>query len=343
MVRFLLLFLYTALLSGAEIHERVLICGVCRNVESRLEKTIMIMESIGRLFDDYRILVYENNSTDQTQTILLSWAQANPKVWVKSEILSRKELEDLIINVHSDGSLFIPEQISRARNIVLEEALSPAYEDFPYLIWMDMDFVKFPNLDGFIDTFHSLQEWDAVFAYGVDPANMYWDWYAFRDANYPIGSELLGMDWWYMDKQLSLSQKDPWYPVYSAFGGCGIYKKSSIQGCRYSALATADLEAHAKKLMEKRGHPQILKYRTFNKNLEAIHLVEEATPHLPLILNPQIGVVLHPGPDALIWRMSSFVYQFPSVCEHVPFHASMIVRGYDKLYINPRLVFIYGD
>ena len=344
-MRFLLHFLIAQTISlyGAKISEQVLICGVCRNVESRLEKTKMIMESIGNLFEDYRILVYENNSIDKTPEILLAWAQANSKIWVKSETLSKEELEAIIVNVKSDGTFFGPECIARARNIVLQEALSPIYANFPYLIWMDMDFVRFPDLGGFLDTFHSSQEWDAVFAYGVDPANIYWDWYAFRDAKYPLGSELLGMDWWYMEKRLTLTKQNSWYPVYSAFGGCGIYKKASIQGCRYSGLASADLEIHAKKLLEEKEHPQVLKYLRFNAHLEGIYQIEEAKPHLLSILNPQIGIILHNNPDALIWRMSSFVNQYPSVCEHVPFHASMIVRGHDKLYINPKLIFRYGN
>lgn len=328
---------------GAVIPERILICGVCRNVASQLERTKMIMESIGLLFDDYRILVYENNSKDQTPAILESWSKINRKVWVKSEILSQQELAKSIINTHVDGTLFVPEQIARARNIVLDQALSSVYADFPYLIWIDMDFVRFPSLEGIIDTFYSSQAWDAVFAYGVDPANIYWDWYAFRDHNYPIGSELLGMDWWYMNKQFSLAAEDLWYPVYSAFGGCGIYKKSSIQGCRYSALVNADLEAHVKLLLAQIDHPQIRKYRMLNTNLQEIYRPPEPQPYLPLLLNPHIGVICHDNPDALVWRMSSFVYQYPSVCEHVPFHASMIIRGHDKLFINPKLVFRYGD
>lgn len=342
---FLLSLCLYATLSAGQIQERVLICGVCRNVEPRLAKTIQIMESIGALFEDYQILVYENNSTDRTAAILQSWAKRNPKVWLKSETLSRKELEQYIINVFKDGRLFVPEEISRARNVVLEKALSPTYKDFPYLIWMDMDFVKFPNFEGFIDTFHSTQEWDAVFAYGIDPRYFHWDLYAFRDAHFPLGSEILGNDWWYMDKTtFSLSINDPWYPVYSAFGGCGIYKKSSIQNCRYSAIVTPDLETHIKTVLKRHNdHPHVLKYLSFLSHVESLHLIQEAKPNLPKILNPNVGVILHDDPDALVFRMSSHVHQYPSVCEHVPFHASMITHGHDKLYINPKLVFYYGD
>jgi hypothetical protein len=343
------LLLSTTLLSGAvtpETMPQVLLCGVCRNVEPRLERTKIIMESIGNLFQDYRILVYENNSTDHTAERLFLWAQENPKVWIKSEHLSREQCEQIFINTHQDGSFFISEKIARARNIVLKEALSEQYKNFPYLIWVDMDFVLAPDLSGFLDTFQTDQEWDAVFAYGIDPYHEFWDWYALRDENYPLGSELLGMDWWYMPKYLILSKTDPWYPVYSAFGGCGIYKKSSLEGCSYSGIVTRDLEIHAKKVIEegkKRSHPQIVKFLRFCSDLEAIHKIEKPSPNLPFILNPNHGVVLHDDPGALLWKMSSFVYQYPSVCEHVPLHASMIVHGHGKLFINPRLIFRYGD
>lgn len=331
---------------AAEIHQQVLVCGVCRNVEPQLGKTIEIIESIGRLFDDYRVLVYENNSTDNTPKLLSTWASKNRKVWVKSENLTKEQLEELIVNIHEDGRFFVPEQIARARNLVLNEAFKEEYAAFPYLIWVDMDFVRFPDFEGFIDTFQANREWDAVFAYGVDPLNIFWDWYAFRDKTYPLGSELLGMEWWYMPKYLSLSRDDSWYPVYSAFGGCGIYKKASIEGCRYSGLANSDLEVHSKRLIQDgiaNKDAQVLKYLKFNTELQQISKIPAPCTRLSPIRDAATGIVIHDEPNALIWRMSSFVYQYPSVCEHVPFHASMIIRGHDKLYINPKLMFRYGD
>lgn len=341
---FFLIFFSGAFLQGADIHEKVLICGVCRNVATRLEKTKEIMETIGNLFEDYRIIVYENNSTDRTPFILQEWAKSNPKVFVKSENLSPQELGKIIVNINADGSFFVPEQIARARNVVLDQALLPAYSDFPYLIWMDMDFVLMPDFEGFIDTFQSSQEWDGVFAYGIESNNNFWDWYALRDLNYPIGSELLGMEWWNMPKKLTFSKDDPWYPVYSAFGGCGIYKKASIKGCRYSALVTNDQENYTKTLLASNiDHPLICKYLYLNKKLQHIFTIDKPQTHSPRIRNPKVGIVLSRGPNPVIWRMSTHVYQYPSVCEHVPFHASMIIRGHDKLFINPKLVFRYGD
>lgn len=348
MIRFFLLFLSSSisLFGQAVIPEKVLICGVCRNVESQLPYTMKIMQDIGGLFEDYRIIVYENNSTDRTSKMLNNWMRYNSRVVVKSEFVGKSELEKVIVNLNTDNSFFRPELIARARNIVLDIAMSDLYQKYPYVIWMDMDFKRPPALEGIIETFTSNREWDAVFAYGIDPQGIYWDWYAFRDDVYPIGSELLGNDWWYMPKKFSLNQTNDWYPVISAFGGCGIYKKSSILGCRYSALVTEDLELVAKQLITQGqcdSHPQILKYLNGLKDLQSIVKVDFPRPNLPKVEDPKVGVLLHSFQDPVIWKMSTFVYQYPSVCEHVPFHASMIVNGHGKLFINPRLVFTYGE
>jgi len=330
----------------AVIPQKVLVCGVCRNVATPFLYTSQIMEQIGSLFEDYRIIVYENNSTDGTAHLLKKWQKQNPKVVLKSENISPSELAKLVINYEKDGTFFRPELIARARNIVLDIAMSDEYKDFAYLIWMDMDFRIPPKFEGIIEVFESSREWDAVFAYGIDPPGTYWDWYAFRDATYPIGSELLGNHWWYMPKSFHRNRSDDWHPVYSAFGGCGIYKKSSIAGCRYSAIPTQDLAKVAYKIISEgkaSDHSQILTYLEKNKQLDAKVVINQPAINLPQIHDPNIGILLPDiDPYSLIWRMNFFVYQYPSVCEHVTFHASMIAQGHGKLFINPRLVFTYG-
>lgn len=346
MTRSLILILsFTVSVFSAPLNEKVMICGVCRNVEKELACTMKMTEEIGALFQEYRIVIYENNSTDWTVPILKEWERRNPRVYVMSENLSHSELTNQIVNRLKDESFYRPELIARARNIVLDRVLSDDYAEFPYIIWVDMDFRRPASLEGIVEIFRSDREWDAVFAYGIDPWDVYWDWYAFRDDRCPLGSELLGNDWWYVPKIWGLSASDEWYPVYSAFGGCGIYKKSSIAGCRYAAVVTKDLEEVAKQCIHKgiqTDHPQIKAYLELNKQVSSTVTIDRAVSGLPMILDPTKGILCSNSDDALIWRMSSFVYQYPSVCEHVTFHASMIVRGHGKLFINPRLIFRYG-
>lgn len=304
------------------------------------------MESIGSLFTDYRVIVYENNSKDRTVFLLKRWQKLNSRLELITENLSNSELSQEIINHKLNGNFYHPELIARARNTVLDHIFSDRYEDFSHVIWMDMDFTFTPNLEGLVEAFETDRDWDAIFAYGIDPSNLYWDWYAFRDAAYPIGSELLGNTWWRIPKKLLLSQSDEWYPVYSAFGGCGIYKKASLENCRYSAVVTEDLKTLSEKLICKgiqESNPLVNLYLKSNQRLHSCIIIDSPTSDLPMITDSNIGIYLTDLKTPLIWRMSSFVYQYPSTCEHVALHASMIIRGRDKLFINPRFVFHYGS
>lgn len=329
---------------GADlINEKVVICGVCRDVGDRLPSTINIIENLGSKFKDYKVVVYENNSKDETKEILENWKIANPRVFAITEDVDEKTLDSRIIN-YKEGKYYKPEEIARARNIVLDVAMSRDYKDYAYVIWLDMDFKIPPDLEGIYELFKGEREWDAVFAYGIDPPGTYWDWYAFRDKEEPLGSESLGNKWWYLPKTFKLSKSDNWHPVYSAFGGCGIYKKSSIEGCRYSALVTKDLESLTKKILletDKNNKSIRIYYDLLMKTTAFISLGEPKVG-MKAIKDPTVGFFISQDPDAPIFRMSSFVYQYPSVCEHVTFHASMIMRGHGKLYIHPRIVFHYG-
>lgn len=328
---------------GSLINEKVLICGVCRDVGDRLPSTIKIMEGLGAKFRSYRVIVYENNSSDATKEILKEWKSTNPRVFAISENVEDKTLKESIIN-YKEGKYYKPEEIARARNIVLDKAMSAEYKDYTYVIWLDMDFKIAPNVEGINELFKGTRDWDAVFAYGIDPPGIYWDWYAFRDKEEPLGSETLGNTWWYLPKKFKLTIKDSWYPVYSAFGGCGIYKKSSIIGCRYSAVVTKDLEELTKKILKETAptNKSIQIYNDLLKNTSTFVTLSHPKIGLEPITDPTVGIFLSNDPSAPIFRMSSFVYQYPSVCEHVTFHASMIMKGHGKLYINPRIVFHYG-
>lgn len=329
----------------AVLPEKVLICGVCKDVESRLPRSIQIMEKIGALFTDYRIIVYENNSKDKTPSILKSWKKRNSKVYVHSEKLSKVDLYKSSVNHSRKKGIYIAEAIAKARNKVLEIIEDSQFDDYPYLIWIDMDFVIEPDYGGITEIFCSDQAWDAVFAYGIDPVNNHWDWYAFRDSRCPLGSESLGNDWWYLPKKLHLSKQDPWYPVYSAFGGCGIYRREAIRGCKYSGIVNHELAQWVNTILTSpsyHSHSIIKKYKRDIAKLK--HRLHIGKPHWRLqeIKGKSIGILLEDDPYQNIWRMSSFVYRYPSVCEHVSFHAAMINRGYNKLFINPRLIFRYG-
>lgn len=328
--------------------QKIVICGVCKNIEKNVPMITKIIENIGTLFTDYRVIIYENNSTDLTAKKLQTWAKRNKRVSVKSEYLTDEYLNSCIVN-KLGRNFSRPEIIAKARNIVQRQAMSPKYVDFPYILWIDMDFAVFPNLEGLIEIFTTNREWDAIFAYGITKHKDYWDWYATRSLEFPFGPELLGHDWYQnfkeRERSIQLSQTSNWLPVYSAFGGCGIYKKSSVIDCWYSGLVTEDTEKIMHHLVDEgiaNSHPQALLYQEKLKQTKEYIYIYIGYPSNQLDpQNSNAGIIINPLTNPIIWRMNTSMFKYPSICEHVPFHASMIIRGHDKLYINPRLIFVY--
>lgn len=216
---------------AAAIAEKALICGIAKNITPTLHTTITSATALGELFEDYRILIYENDSIDQTPQLLQAWATTNDKVVIRSETISSSPPHSLYERI---------EAIARARNRVLDMVVSSEYNDYRYVIWADLDFIEPWDIHTIAETIlHPQEEWDAVFANGA------YDLFAFRDPEFPLGFEVLGNYYWHAIHQIRSQfhlHPDKWRKVYSAFGGLGIYKKEAIEGCRYSAVITSALE-----------------------------------------------------------------------------------------------------
>jgi len=52
------------------INQNILICGVVKNAAKYLEKSLALCIKTGELFENYKIIIYENNSTDATKDII---------------------------------------------------------------------------------------------------------------------------------------------------------------------------------------------------------------------------------------------------------------------------------
>jgi hypothetical protein len=236
-VKFCVVF-FTLLLFQLEavIPEKVVICTICRDVSDYLPSMIPYLEDMGSLFEDYRIVAYENNSEDDTPSQLYRWKSENPKVSISVEFLSKTEYAGTIINT-IEGQFSRSEQKAQARNKALMMALSSPYEEFSHVIWIDLN-VDPPSLKAIEETFQKGEEWDAVFAYLVDSNGNFSDKNAFRDSLFPLGPELLGDDWHEEIKNFTLNERNEWRPVYSAFGGYAIYKREAIAHAKYKAIVT---------------------------------------------------------------------------------------------------------
>lgn len=299
--------------------QKVIICGVGKDIEQALPNTIKNIEALGNLFADYAVIIYENNSKDNTAKILEKWSKKNNRVTFISEHVSKKKLP---------GSR--TEKIARARNIVLALARDPAYSDYKYLVMADLDFLCRWPIETIVKTLDWNTEWDCVSANGCSAwgGEFYWDRYAFREASLPFGPELMGDNWWGSEceaSQFALVGHN-WLRVYSAFGGLAIYKTESILSSSYSGIVTGDLQTYYSKIIRSlsRETPQLKHYLVIN----------DIRPNCKRSDIP------------IIFRENSYPehpanYGRVTCCEHVPLHATMALNGYGKFYINPELFLQY--
>jgi len=338
MIHFIFLLLISCTLFSAEISDKVLICGICRNIEPAVPNSIRSIEELGAHFLDYRVVIYENNSHDKTKELLKKWSKKNRKVTFLSEHVSKKQYaRELAMRLNNRT-----EAIARARNKVLDVALSKKYDDYKYVIWADLDFLTPWDVENVVQTIlHPEQEWDAVLAYGN------YDLFAFRDERCPIGFELVGFNYWNLldpiRKEFTMENDDPWRKVYSAFGGLGIYKRSSIQGCRYSGVITKDLETLMTQWLEKARKakqpvPLLKEYEELLTNGKVIDLTSSYLKNRENYPS-EIGIRLHNehGNGNIVFFSCGRIGTLPSTCEHIPFHASMILKGHDKIFVNPKI------
>ncbi len=299
--------------------KKTLICGVCRNVSHAIPNTITHIEALGTYFADYAVIIYENNSTDNTSALFSEWAARNPKVSFHSENIPPE---------HLPASR--TENIARARNIILTLARDPKYSDFEYLIMADLDFRTPWPIQEILNTINTPDiEWDCVTANGVaSKSNLnYWDLYALRNHQIPFGPELIGdQPFWSKVGGYKVSGNQ-WVRVYSAFGGLAIYKTQSILSSNYSGTATEDLKAYYKYII-----PNLSKKNDFIKTYIKMNKVPKGNlMSIPIIFRRNMFNE-HPAD-----------YQPVTCCEHVPLYASMAMRGFGKIYINPNMFIYYHE
>jgi hypothetical protein len=238
---------------------RTVICGLARNIGTHLPSTMARIERLGSMFADYRVLVYENDSTDRTPAILNCWAAANRRVTAISDCRG-KQLHGSVRCPHRGNDM------AEYRNRCHRE-VQDRWSDFDCVCLLDLDLVGGFSYDGIAHSFGS-QPWDCVGSYGIIyqrrkldlNRSLHYDVWAFR--RFGSYDELDGTE----GNLMSWRRGDALVPVYSCFGGLGLYRMPAWLSAQYY------------------------------------------------------------GGD----------------CEHVGLHREMRARGYDRQYLNPSQIVLYG-
>ena len=202
------------------------ICGCVRNCAQYLPTVFANIAKITPLFDDYKIVIAYDNSTDKSLRILCDMKRQFPKL-------------EILINRNATGSIRT-QNIANARNELLR--YMRADRTFDYFIMIDMDDVCAGNmnvsvLQKYIDIErnNNTTSWDALsfnrpcyydaWALSIEP-------YVFSCWHFPKGREVVMKMRDYISKKLQ-SNSGNLLECMSAFNGFAIYRLSAFDGVIY--------------------------------------------------------------------------------------------------------------
>ena len=129
----------------------VVIAGCGKNIQPYIDDVFNNIYRIAGLFWDYKIVLFENDSTDKTLEMLSQRATIDPNITLIIE-------KDIPIPVGGLGAI----RIAYCRNKLLQK-IDASFTDYDYMIMMDLDdsCASPMNIDTFTTIFEN-KEWGSV-------------------------------------------------------------------------------------------------------------------------------------------------------------------------------------
>jgi len=222
--------------------EKIIFTGLCQDhANDVVSHWIPLVEYIGSFFQDYRILLLENDSRDNSRQVLLKESRRNPKILVLCD-------EDIPLNAPSCNLGFRSindeneketklesriDKIAYLRDVYLKR-IGRKWSHYQFMVVIDWDLIGQFSIEGF---FHGLsilrghQEVDVVAVNSFYPRDNQWNIYdTFPLLDHRVRCDRMMKQKRQMDeetnqhykKRLAYEQDDPLH-IDSAFGGIGLY------------------------------------------------------------------------------------------------------------------------
>jgi hypothetical protein len=259
----------------------VSICSIVRDCQVNLEKNIPRVELLRLLFKDSEVIVFENDSKDNTLKVLKDWERKSYNIHVFSDTFGGSTIP--LQTTGNENPYF---SISRIEKMVLYRNkymhfLNKKGTKRDYLIVIDLDISNF-YIDGIIHSFGTSIDWDCISANGISISSnftkQYHDSYAlieYGKLNFIQTEESIKLN---RIRYSFLKKGMPLLVVDSAYGGLVIYKWDSISNTYYSCLKNNDFRVQCKsehvglhRKMKENGHnnifinpTMIVKYRSIS-------------------------------------------------------------------------------
>jgi hypothetical protein len=191
------------------------ICGTIKNCGPYLKKVFQNIETIGNIFEDYKIIMSYDKSVDNSLEILRNYRNSNS--------------EKMILHINTDAlSEFRVYNIAKARNSCLH-IIRTHFPDYEYFIMIDCDEVcsKPVKIEYLLYYLTSNTEWDAL-TFNKKP---YYDLWAL--SKYPYSFSCMHFANWkdwgkFIEQIIANTPPRTLIPCLSAFNGFAIYKTNKF-------------------------------------------------------------------------------------------------------------------
>jgi hypothetical protein len=207
------------------------ICGTIKNCEPYLNKVFENIEKIGSLFHDYVIILYYDQSIDNTLEILKEYQRKNIKI---------------IFYVNKNlPSIYRTINIAIGRNFCLNY-IKQNYIDYNYFIMIDMDDVNCKEIDiDILKKYLYRNDWDGL-SFNTTPN--YYDLWALSLYPYFLSlycwdepGKMSNLIFNNVDESLKKLKENELLKCASAFNGFSIYKTEKFIDCNYDGTLRNDL------------------------------------------------------------------------------------------------------
>ena len=168
----------------------IVIAGLCINIESKIESLKKRLEYLGSFFKNYKVVIFENDSKDNTRSILLDWSKQNTNIHIVScpedKDCKLKNKPATSYGLLSDKRM---EKMADYRNRILSY-IKNNFSSYDCVSMIDFD-IKGPiNIDGVAYSFGIYENWDSISANGLTGVTLtlgypiYYDTLAYEDDDY---------------------------------------------------------------------------------------------------------------------------------------------------------------
>jgi len=228
---------------------------LARDCARALQGNIPAVEELGSYFKEYHIVIYENDSIDETKKILTEWQQHNSKVILVMENHQACMSIPQEDNPYPDKSIYRIQRMINCRNRLLEETKKLSAPDLWCLIDIDIEHFNPRSVVEAIE--RAPADWGGLFANGaiymqysdhVQADFIQRDSYAYVDEGVdPLKSKCWGIDHNFHQvtgaRMTWKLRKHPFLSCYSAFNGIGVYRWEAIKDETYHVMQTPELKA----------------------------------------------------------------------------------------------------